>query len=239
MSFIRQILYGLWFYLSIAAFGILAAPMAAFSRKATMAAIRGWATAQQIGVRLICGVTTEVRGLENLPDGGCVVAMKHQSTYDTVAPFAFLPAAAYVLKQELLKQPIFGWYAKRAGMVAIDREGGAKTMRHLIAEAKRCAQEKRQIVIFPEGTRQEVGAPPDYKPGVMGLYKAAGLPCVPVAVNTGLYWPGKTFPGRPGRIVFEILPAIQPGLSRDDFMTHLQEAIEPATARLVEETQPK
>lgn len=232
---LRTVLYASWFYSSLGWFGIPGLPFAAFSRGAARVAIRLWAGSQRLVLSLL-GVRTQFRGMENIPAGPCLIAMKHQSTYDTVAPFIFLDDPAFVLKAELLSAPVFGWYCKRVDMIPIDRDGGAKTMKLMLTAAKAAAGKGRPILIFPEGTRQEVGAPPDYKPGVAGLYRALGLPCIPVAVNTGLFWSGSGVKNiTPGVVVFEALPAIEPGLSRDDFMGRLESVLEPATAGLVEE----
>lgn len=235
MSFLRSALYAAWFFLTMALYGLLGLPIALTSRRGAMVVMRGWCSAQRFGLRLICGVRTEVRGLENLPPGGCLIAMKHQSTYDTLAPFTFLDDPAFTPKEELRRAPIFGFYVERAKMIFLDREGGAKSMRALMTQSKTAIEAGRQVIIFPEGTRQPVGAPPDYKPGVAGLYRALNTACVPVALNTGCTWKGSKFPSQPGRIIFEILPPIPAGLSREDFMQQLETAIETATARLIAE----
>ncbi len=235
MTSIRPALYAAWFFATMAVYGFPGWPLAMISRRGALMVMKGWCQAQRFGLRLICGVRTEVRGLENLPPGGCLIAMKHQSTYDTLAPFTFLSDPAFTPKEELRRAFMFGYYVERAGMIFLDREGGAKTMRALMTQSKAAIEAGRQVIIFPEGTRQEVGAPPDYKPGVAGLYKALKRPCVPIALNTGCHWKGSRYPNRPGRIVFEILPAIPAGLSRDDFMTRLETDIETATTRLTQD----
>lgn len=236
MTAIRQALYAAWFFLTMALYGILGLPIAALSRSGALGIMKAWCHAQRFGLRLLCGVRTEIRGLENLPEGGCLIAMKHQSTYDTIAPFTFLPDPAFTPKEELRRTPIFGYYVQRSGMIFLDREGGAKTLRTLMTKSKAALADGRQVIIFPEGTRQDPGAPPDYKPGVAGLYSALKTPCVPVALNTGSAWPGSRFPSKPARVIFEFLPAIPSGLPRGEFMEQLEAAIEPATERLTAET---
>jgi 1-acyl-sn-glycerol-3-phosphate acyltransferase len=120
-------------------------------------------------------------------------------------------------------------------MIAIDRGGGAKTMRRMLADAKVQADAGRPVVIFPEGTRQDVDAPTDLKPGAFAIYRALGAPCVPVALNTGLCWRGSGFTRRPGRMVFEALAPIEAGLDRETFTQRLHDALDPATRRLVAE----
>lgn len=234
MTFIRSLLYAIWFYATLVVIGLICMPVSIFSRGAAMSSIRFFAGAQRLGLRLLCGITTEFRGLENLPSGVGLIAMKHQSTYDTIAPFMFIRNPAYILKQELLKAPVFGVYASRVG-IPIDRAGGAKTMKLMMAAAKKAAGAGQQIVIFPEGTRQLPDTPTDVKPGVIFMYNELGIPCVPVALNTGLCWQGSGFLRKPGRIVFEVLKPIEPGLKRADFTQRLKEALDPATQRLVVE----
>ena len=135
--------------------------------------------------------------------------MKHQSTYDTIAPFLFIRNPGYILKKELLKLPVFGIYASRVG-IPIDRAGGTKTMKLMLAAARKGAEAGQQIVIFPEGTRQLPDTPADIKPGVIFMYNELGIPCVPVALNTGLCWQGSGFLRKPGHVVFEVLPPIEP-----------------------------
>ena len=235
MILLRSILYAVWFYGSLAVVGLSGMPAAFVSRRAAMTTIRTWARAQVFGLRWICGIRTEYRGLDHLPQTGCILAIRHQSTYDTIAPFLFTRDPAFVLKRELLDAPVFGVFAKKGGMIPIDLDGGMKTMKAMLAAARREADAGREVLIFPEGTRQPIEAPLDLKPGVAGIYRALDAPCAPVALNTGLCWPSSGFLRRPGTVVFEVLPPIEPGLSRDAFMTRLAEALEPATQRLLEE----
>jgi 1-acyl-sn-glycerol-3-phosphate acyltransferase len=234
MTFIRSLLYAIWFYLTMALIGLVCMPVSIFSRGAAMSGIRLWSGAQRIGLLIFCGIHTEFRGLEHLPKGGGLIAMKHQSTYDTIAPFLFIRNPGYILKKELLKIPVFGVYASRVG-IPIDRAGGARTMRLMLAAAKNGVQSGQQIVIFPEGTRQLPDTPTDVKPGVIFMYNELEIPCVPVALNTGLCWQGSGFLRKPGRVVFEVLKPIEPGLKRADFTQRLKDALDPATARLVVE----
>jgi 1-acyl-sn-glycerol-3-phosphate acyltransferase len=142
---------------------------------------------------------------------------------------------AVVLKRELLLLPFYGWYAARAGSIAIDRKGGAGALRHMVKAAQRAAALGRPVVIFPQGTRVAPGRPLPYQPGVAALYQALGVPLVPAAVNSGLYWGRRSFWKRPGRITLEFLDPIMPGLSRRDLMARLEDRIEAATAALERE----
>src|SRR5690606_19631033 len=147
-----------------------------------------------------------------LPEGGAIIAAKHQSMFETFALFPLLDRPAFIMKQELARLPLWGWYATRAGMIAIERERGATTLRTLAGRVKAAVGEGRHVVICPEGTRRPPGAPPDYKGGIAHLYRITGAPVVPVALNSGLFWPRRQFLRHPGTIVIEFLPAIPPGL---------------------------
>jgi 1-acyl-sn-glycerol-3-phosphate acyltransferase len=139
------------------------------------------------------------------------------------------------MKRELTWIPWYGWYSVKSKQIIVNRGGHAKALRSMLASAKERVTERRPIVIFPEGTRKAPGTAPDYKPGVAGMYGLLGVPCVPVALNSGLYWPRKGLIRRPGKIIIEFLPAIAPGLKRDAFMAELETRIEGATERLLRE----
>lgn len=233
MIVLRSLVYVLWLYGSMTAVGLSFGPVALFSEKAAIRAARTWARAMTWGARVIVGLKLEVRGREHIPQGAALVAAKHQSMLDTIAPFLILESPSVVLKRELLGLPIFGWFAQRAGMIVVNREAHAAALRGMLKDARVQAAKGRPIVIFPEGTRQKPGAPPDYKPGVAALYRDLKLPCVPVALNAGLYWPAHGVVRRPGTVVIEFLPAIPPGLSREAFMIELQARIETASNALL------
>lgn len=234
---LRSTLFDAWFYASMAVIGLTCLVPSMLWRPVLVWTMRAWTLAIVWGMRVILKTPTEFRGLEHLPkDAPVLFAARHQSTYDTLAPFKFIADPAFILKRELMATPVFGWYCRRAGMIPIDREGSVKALKTMIAGARDAAARGRSVVIFPEGTRQPVDADVELKPGVAALYRALDLPCAPVAVNTGLCWPPSGGgPKRPGRIVFEVLPMIEPGLSRQDFMVRLTESLQSATTRLVAE----
>ena len=178
------------------------------------------------------GITHEIRGLENIPNGPIMIASKHQSMWDTQIYNLIFYDCIFVLKRSLLAVPLVGWFMWRAGMIAVDRRAGAAAMRKLLRDARTSVENGHTIVIFPEGTRMPPGERGCYQPGVAALYKELGLPVVPGALNSGTYWPRRAFKKRPGCIVLEFLPAIEPGLDRHDFMKELEEQIETATASL-------
>jgi 1-acyl-sn-glycerol-3-phosphate acyltransferase len=185
-------------------------------------------------LRVIAGTQLEVRGREHLPAGAALIASKHQSAWDT---FGLIPLhdPALVMKAELGRIPLYGWFSRKFGMILIPREKRAAALRQLLTDAKERAAEGRHILIFVEGTRKAPDAPPDYKSGTTALYEALDVPCVPLALNTGLFWPRRGFVRRPGTMIVEFLPAIAPGGNRKAFVPELQQQIEAATARLVAE----
>jgi 1-acyl-sn-glycerol-3-phosphate acyltransferase len=235
MIWVRSAAWAAVFYLWSAIMAMVMIPIAAGPRRWTIAAMRVWGIGLNRLIRPVAGITVEFRGLQYAPKGAALVAAKHQCMYDTMAPFEVLPDFAYVMKKELLWIPFYGWYSARARMLAIDREGHSKTLRKMMADARRARDEGRQIVIFPEGHRMPPGAPPHYQPGVAGLYRDLGLPCTPLATNSGMHWPAHGFIRRPGKIVFEFLEPIPAGLHRGEFMRTLQERLEAASTRLLSE----
>lgn len=182
--------------------------------------------------RLVIGIDSEERGRENIPDGPVIFAAKHQSAWDTLWLSSAHPFCAFVLKQELIRYPIWGWYLLRLGMIPIDRSKGMVSLRKITKAAGKLAGKGRSILIFPQGTRTPPGADRHYLAGVAAIYKGANVPVVPIALNSGLFWPRKLMDKQPGTITVEYLKPIEPGLNRKTFMKMLEERIEPATARL-------
>ena len=231
---LRSYLFAAWIYGWGIFLGIVFLPTILFGQKAVNGAIRFWAHVVRFGLRWLAGAKIELRGKDNFPEGAVICAGKHQSTIDVVVSYILVPAPASIMKRELLGYPVFGWYAMFAKNIPIDRGGLASTVRKMQAIAKRRAEEGRQIMIFPEGTRRAPGAEPAYKPGVYGLYKKLNVPVVPVATNSGLCW-HRGFKVQPGLIVYEALPAIEPGLDRKTLMTRLEQETEAASDRLLDE----
>jgi len=232
MTALRSLLFYVVFFGSGTLFLTLALPAMLMPRRVTILVGLGWFTFVMAALRLICGLRHEIRGYENLPDTPCIVAAKHQSAWDTFAFHTFLDDASYVIKRELTRIPVYGWLLIKADMVPVDRSAGAKALRRMVTDARARLADGRRIVIFPEGTRTAPGERRAYHPGVAALYRQLAVPVVPVALNSGLFWPRRTFLKRPGLIVVEILPPIPPGLPRRDFMRRLEAAIEDTTNRL-------
>lgn len=188
-------------------------------------------------LRLTVGLTHEVRGRENLPPPPYILACKHQSAWETLALPALIDRPAIVLKRSLYKLPVFGWYLRAAGMIGIERKAGAKALRKMIAEGKAAVANRRPILIFPEGTRMPPGQSRPFHSGVTALYDSLHIPVVPVALNSGLYWPRDTLTKRPGRIVLQILPALPADLPRSDLTDRLHTAINTQSDRLLAESE--
>ena len=232
---LRSILFVVLFYLNLAVLLIAALPTLLMPRPAILVVARVWGRTTLWLLRTVCGIGVEWRSLHNLPKGGALIAAKHQSTWETFALLTLLPDPAYIIKRELAWIPFFGWYAMHAGMIPIDRSAGKRALIDMTARACAAVRHGRQLIIFPEGTRRSAGAEPKYKFGVAHLYADAGVPCVPVALNSGLFWPRRRLMRYPGTIIVEFLDPIAPGLSRDAFFARLQDDVETATARLVAE----
>jgi len=235
VTLLRSLLFNLAFYLWTAFLGIAALPMVLAPRATVMRFGRWWSGTVLALARGIAGIEYELRGAEHLPRGAGIIAMKHQSAWDTLAVPALIGDVAIVLKRELLWIPFYGWYARKAGMIPVDRGAGASALKAMIRRAREIVAQGRPIVIFPEGTRTAVGAKRAYHPGVAALYTQLELAVVPVAVNSGLFWPRRSFVKRAGRIVVEALPPVPAGLERKQFLAELQARIEAATERLVAE----
>lgn len=233
MTLVRAVLFNLAFYLWTALYGLVGLPLLVAPWRVIMAYGRFWSLGCVKLAEWIVGLDWEVRGTEHLPPGAAIVAMKHQSAWDTLILPVLMPEVAVVIKKELLAIPLYGWFTRRAGAIGIDRKAGAAALRAMVASARTAVEAGRKIAIFPEGTRSAVGARPAYQPGVAALYRQLGLPLVPVAVNSGLFWGRRAFLKRPGRIVVEFLPPIPPGLDKRTVMAVLEQRIETATARLV------
>lgn len=185
----------------------------------------------------IVGTKMEVRGRENLPPGPVLVVAKHQSTWETFAIIPLFADPAIVLKDELKWIPFYGWFCVKFRHILVKRDRAAIALKALVSEAKDRVAHDRQVVIFPEGTRMAPGAPPDYKPGYLALYDALGVPAVPLALNSGLFWPRRRLMRYPGSIVVSFLPPIPPGLQRKLARERIESAIETEAAALIREAQ--
>jgi 1-acyl-sn-glycerol-3-phosphate acyltransferase len=230
---VRSIVFNLLFYLVLVVYLLAAIPTMLMPRQAILWVATFWAHTNLFLLRVVCDLKVEVVGLEKIPPGPIICAAKHQSTWETFALLTLFPDPTFILKRELMWIPFFGWYAWKARMVPVDRGKGSQALAAMSARAREEIRAGRQLIIFPEGTRRAAYAEPNYKFGVAFLYAELGVPCVPIALNSGLYWRRRSFLRYPGTVRVEILDPIPPGLDKQTFFRRLQEEIEPATARLL------
>jgi len=232
---IRSVLFHAAFYVNCTFWFIAACLCLPFPSPMVMAFARGWARSSLFLHRIITGARVEFRGLDNIPAGAVLVAAKHQSAWETMALLLFFPKATYILKRELLRIPLFGWHLQKAEQIPIDRGNRNEALGAMLARTKQATGRGRQIIIFPEGTRRSVAAPPAYKYGIARVYAGLNVPCLPVAMTSGLAWPRNTFLHYPRPILVEFLPLIPAGLAPEDFFARMQDVIEEGTNRLLAE----
>jgi 1-acyl-sn-glycerol-3-phosphate acyltransferase len=233
LIFLRSLVFNVLFYLVLVLCMLVALPAFLMPRAAMLRVATWWAKASIVLMRIICNIKVEFRGVGNIPKGPLIVASKHQSFWETFTLLCFFEAPFFVLKRQLMFIPVFGQFLIKADMIAIDRSKGRRALLAVLRRAGEQVRRGRQFVIFPEGTRTAPGAPPRYKGGVGMIYSECGVPCLPVALNSGLFWPRRTFMRYPGTLVVEFLDPIPPGLKRDEFLARVESAIEDATNRIV------
>lgn len=223
MMLLRAFLFTIVFYIgsipvvSAAAFGAL------FGQEAVIAGSRRWAQYHYWCVRWILGIRVVVEG--EFPKGACIIAMKHESMLEAIEILRLIDRPATVFKAELIRIPLWGWVARRHGVIPISREAGSAALRMMLKAARDAAKADRPIVIFPEGTRVAPGERPALRPGIAGLYKTLGLSVYPVALNTGRLWPKGKFLRYPGVVTMRVGDPIPAGLSREDIEQRIHTAI--------------
>ncbi|PWR25386.1 1-acyl-sn-glycerol-3-phosphate acyltransferase [Zavarzinia aquatilis] len=232
MLWLRSALFNLFFYAWTAFVSVSMLPALLWPRVLGVKVAKGWIAGVNVGLRLICGVRVEVRGRERMPEGPVLIAAKHQSAWDTIELLAICGMPAVVLKRELTWIPLYGWYIMAMGGIPIDRSAGARALKDMVRQAKLAVAQGRSVLIFPQGTRVAPGRKLEYQPGVAALYSQLGLPCIPVALNSGLVWPRRQFLRPSGTITVEFLTPIPPGLRREPFMTTLEARVEAASDAL-------
>lgn len=237
MLALRSLLFNAAFYANLIVWMLAALPLLLAPRMALMRLAQAWARSNLWLLRTIAGMKVDIRGRERIPPGGLLVAAKHQSLWETFALATLFDDPTFVLKRELMWIPLFGWFLWKADMVPVDRRAGSNALRDMTRRARDEVAGGRQLLIFPEGTRRPPGAEPAYKYGIVHLYEKLGVPCLPVALNSGLFWPRRSFIRRPGTVVVEILEPLPPGLPRDAFFPAVTRQIEAASNRLLAEGQ--
>jgi len=229
----RSAMFGVGFYALTAAIGVISLPLLAAPRTTLRWPLRLWAKGALVLLRLCCDIRLVVTGREHLPGAGAaLIASRHESAFDTMVWLALLPDPVYVLKQELLRIPVYGWLARRYGMIPVDRAAAASALRGLVRAARATFEQGRQVVIFPEGTRTPPRQRVPFQPGIAALAGAGGLPVIPVATDSGRCWPRGLFAKRPGTITIAVLPPLPSGLPRAALIARLEAAIDAAQTRL-------
>lgn len=239
MILFRSIAFNVLFYLNTIVYLLIALPTFFMPYRAIIAVAKSWGRTNLVLLRALAGIDYEMRGREKIPPGPLIVAAKHQSAWETFALLSLFDNPLFIVKRELEWIPIFGWLMIKGRMVPIDRSAGSQALIAMTGRAKAELAAGRQLIIFPEGTRRPANAEPRYKLGVAHLYAATGMPCLPVALNSGLFWPRRSIRRLPGTVLVEILDPVVPGLDKDVFFKRLQGDIEAATARLIAESQAK
>ncbi|HEY9056745.1 MAG TPA: lysophospholipid acyltransferase family protein [Aurantimonas sp.] len=236
MTTLRSLIFNVLFYLNLIGQLLLFSPVFfVISEDKAWRIVKNWARSSLWLLEHVAGIRASISGKRYIPFAPAIIAAKHQSFWDVFALLPDLDRPTFILKKELLAIPFFGWYARRMAMIPVDRARRGGAVASMIEGAEKAVAESRQIVIFPEGTRTAPGAEADYRQGVFRLYEALQLPVVPVALNSGLYWPRRQFIRRPGTIRADILEPIEPGLPRGEFLDRLRKAIETRSRELLAE----
>jgi 1-acyl-sn-glycerol-3-phosphate acyltransferase len=235
MLFVRSLLFNVAFYANTILWIIVLIPFVLAPRRTFLGVVKLWGRSSIWLLRVLVGTTLEFRGVERIPRGGLLVASKHQSFLETFALVTRFDDFTFILKRELMWIPFVGWFLAKIGMVPVDRGARSLALVEMNRRARAEAAKGRQILIFPEGTRRPPGAEPAYKYGVAHLYRSLEVPCVPVALNAGLFWPRRSFVRRPGTVVIEFGEPIPPGLNREAFFAEIRSRIETGSRRLLAE----
>lgn len=230
---LRSLLFVGQMYLMMAVFALIFTPWALVDRRGAFAGVHAYCAWVRWTARWMVGLNSEVRGTP--PQGEALIASKHQSFFDIILICSEVPRPKFIMKQELRRAPILGWYALRIGCIPVDRGKRAEAIRQMMEGVNNGSREPGQLIIYPQGTRVAPGAHKPYKVGTGLLYQQLGQPCVPAATNVGVFWPRRSIYRKPGRAVVEFLPEIPPGREIEPFMAEIEEVIETASKRLMAE----
>ena len=222
MQLLRSLFYALVFYPATALFVLAGAVATLFGMAATRSLVRSWTVFHHGLAKAVLGIDSHVEG--EMPGGAVLIAVKHESMYETLDMVRIADTPAIVIKRELSRIPAFGWLTRRYGVIPVDRSAGPKALREMVAAGREAAATDRAVMIFPEGTRVAHGSAPPLRPGFAGLYRALGLPVVPVAVDSGRLWT-RGLLKKPGTVRFRIGEAIPPGLKREEIERKVHAAI--------------
>jgi 1-acyl-sn-glycerol-3-phosphate acyltransferase len=222
MAVLRSLLYAAIFYPATVLWVVAGAPATLFGRKPTLAVVLSWVEMHHWLARHVLGIRVRVEG--EIPHGTHLVAVKHQSMFETLEMERLTHLPIIVMKKELADIPLFGFMTRRYGVIAVERSAGAKALRSLVEEGRRAIATGRPVVIYPEGTRVPVGHAPPLRSGFAALYRALGLTVVPVAVDSGKLW-GRGFVHRSGVVTFKVGEPIPAGLPRKEIEARVHAAI--------------
>jgi 1-acyl-sn-glycerol-3-phosphate acyltransferase len=222
MVVVRSLLFAAIFYPGTVLFVLAGIVASWFGRRATLAVVVAWVDFHHWITANLLGIRVRVEG--EVPEEPCLVAVKHQAMFETIEMVRIAKVPVIVIKRELADIPLFGLLTRRYGVIPVERSAGAKALRNLVEHGRAAAAAGRQVIIYPEGTRVAVGQAPPLKPGFAALYRAIGLPVVPVAVDSGRLW-GRGLVKRPGVVTFKIADAIPPGLPRKEIERKVHAAI--------------
>ena len=222
MALLRSLLFAALFYPATVLWVLAGIVAAGFGRRPTLAVILGWVNCHRWLTAHVLGIQTRLEGA--IPAGPCLIAVKHQSMYETLEMVRIANLPVIVMKKELADIPLFGFMTRRYGVIAVERSAGAKALRNLVAEGQAALATGRSVIIYPEGTRVQPGEQPQLKSGFAGLYRALGLPVVPVAVDSGRLW-GRGLVHRRGTVTFKVGKTVPPGLRREDIERQVHAAI--------------
>jgi 1-acyl-sn-glycerol-3-phosphate acyltransferase len=222
IEWLRTILYRIVFYTGSVPIVTGVALAAPFGQRAVIRHCHRWAELNRWAARTILGISTRIEG--SVPEGQFLFASKHQSMYETTELQLVFGGPAMVLKSELARIPMWGWATKLYGSISVEREASAKALRHLMAEGAALRAQGRSVIVYPEGTRVTPGETPPLRSGFAGLYKAVGLPVVPVALDSGGVFPKKGAK-HAGIVRLRIGEPIPAGLPRREIEQRVWEAI--------------
>jgi 1-acyl-sn-glycerol-3-phosphate acyltransferase len=226
--FIRSTLFNVFLPIWTVFISTILSPLIIFRNTKVMSILGiSWSYVMIGALRVICNIKTEIVGVENLPTSPCIIACKHQSVVETAFFLQYLKFPVYVIKKELLKIPFYGSFLGRMGMIPIDRVGGMASLKQLLRDCEKALNEKRSIIIFPEGTRVRPGISVEYHAGIAALHsKFPNIPIVPVAVNSGLFWPKNSWLKYPGTIILKVLEPITHKMDKDELLKYLKTEID-------------
>ena len=233
MPAVRSSFFKAIFYLWTVLFCVLYLPLSWLPTNGLIAFQGIWSRGVRVILQVIMNIRLEIRGSKYIPTGGALIAMKHQSSFDTFVMHTVVSHPAFVMKKDLLRIPLYGQFCLNTGMIPIDRDGGLRALKRLMKDAKKSINEERQLIIFPEGSRTYPGQHVEYQSGIFGIYKYTKKAVIPVALNSGTYWPKKEHLVAGGTIIFEFLEPIKSGLTKDVFMKVLENKIETASNDLI------